>query len=131
MKDQWSGKTLFSVLRAKLAAPSRSSNQLNSRRIIAGPPSAPLPRRAVPETRPHGLGEVAGRPEESRAIHVQLKLWQCPRRRPEHDLGALQHVEGRLVTRTLKLVERREVQAHGASRMGADLRVADVAVGRP
>src|SRR5438094_68842 len=126
MNDQWSGKTLFSDRRAKLAAPSRSSNQLNSRRITASPPSL-LSRRPVPEARSHRLREVAGGSEESRAVRVDVQLRQGPGRGAEHHLGAVQHVEGRLMARALQLVEGREVQAHRAASVRADLRVADVA----
>src|SRR5439155_24113577 len=117
--------------RAKLAAPSRSSNQLNSRRITGPPPSVVLAGRPVPEARTHRLGEVAGRPQEPCPVRVDVQLREGPGSGAEHHLGAVQHVERRLVTRALQLVEGSEVQAHGTPRVRADLRVADVAVGGP
>src|ERR671923_65861 len=131
MNDQWSGKTLFRDLRAKLAAPSRSSNQLNSRRIMRGPPSILRSGGPVPEPGSDRLGEVAARAEEPRAVRVQLELGERSGRGSEHHLRSIQHVERGLVAGALELVEGRQVQAHRATGMGADLRVADVALRGP
>src|SRR6266480_2251477 len=106
MNDQWSGKTLFSVRRAKLAAPSRSSNHLNSRRItLRLPPSRPASAGPAPPARAHRLAEVTAGPQEPRLVGLQRELRQRPRRRPEHDLRAVEDVERRLVARALHLVQ--------------------------
>ncbi len=51
--------------------------------------------------------------------------------RAEDHLGAVGHVEGRLVARAQQVVRLLLVQRHGATHVGADLRVGDDAVERP
>src|SRR5262245_35159505 len=98
MNDQWSGKTLLSAVRAKLAPPMRSSTQRARRRISTAPPSsspsapalalaassapalalaassAPAlaaSSAAVPEAGADGVGEVVGRHQEALAVDLE------------------------------------------------------------
>ena len=84
MNDQWSGNTLLSAVRAKRAAPSRSSNQRASR-------GDQHQRVAVPEAGPDGLGVVALGAEHAVVVDHERELGQRAGRRAEHRLGAVEH----------------------------------------
>src|SRR5581483_7694002 len=74
--------------------------------------------------------EVALRDEIS-VLDREWELGERAERGTEHDLGAVQHVEGRLVARAQQLVRLRLVEPDGTSRVRAHLRVRDEAVRRP
>ena len=125
MNDQWSGNTLLSAVRAKRAAPRRSSNQRARRRDQHQ-------RVAVPEAGTDGLGR--SRPAaRSMAVVVdhERELRERARRRAEHRAGAVEHLERRLVARAQQPLELLLVEADGTAGVRAHLRVRDVPLRRP
>src|SRR5215211_4415396 len=131
---QWSGNTLRSARRAKLAVPSRSSRyfRLRSITMLIGAPPWGSPDSSgswlppIPERRADRLVEVAERHQYALVVDAEGQLRQRPRGRPEERLGAVEHVELRLVAGAQQRVGGRPVQAHRAAGVGADLGVGDV-----
>src|SRR6478672_13244725 len=124
--DQWSGKTLFMLLRRKVAEPNRSSTV---RRAFLVPASAWLLISAtLPETRAHGHVIGLLHDEVTLGVDIDLHLRQASCRRAEDDVGVVGHVERRLVAQAQQVVRLLLVEADRAARVRADLRVGDVVV---
>src|SRR3954451_21633984 len=109
--DQWSGKTLFMLLRRKVAEPNRSST---ARRLFLVAASAWLLISAtLPEARAHRHVVGPLHDEVTLGVHINLHLRQAARRGAEDDVGVVGHVERRLVARAQQVVLLLLVQADG------------------
>src|SRR3954447_21723451 len=128
--DQWSGKTLFMLLRRKVAEPNRSSTV---RRPFLVAASAGLLMRSttLPEARAHGHVVRLLRDEVTVGVDIELHLRQAARGRAEDDVRVVGHVERRLVARAQQVMRLLLVQADRAAGVRADLRVGDVVELRP
>src|SRR5947209_2771140 len=128
--DQWSGKTLFMLLRRKVAEPNRSSTV---RRVFLVAASAWLLMRSttLPEARAHRRCVGLLHHEVSLRVNVELHLRQPARGGTEDDVGVIRHVEGRLVARAEQVVGLLLVKADRAAGVGADLGVRHMVVLRP
>src|SRR3954451_20755812 len=128
--DQWSGKTLFMLLRRKVAEPNRSSTV---RRPFLVAASAGLLMRSttLPEARAHRHVVRHLRDEVAVGVDVELHLRQPAGGRTEDDVRVVGHVERRLVARAQQVGGLLLVEADRAARVRADLRVGDVVAGAP
>src|SRR3954469_15208091 len=128
--DQWSGKTLFMLLRRKVAEPNRSSTV---RRPFLVAASAGLLMRSttLPEARAHRHVVRLLRDEVAVGVDVELHLRQPAGGRTEDDIRVVGHVERRLVAWTQQVMCLLLVQADRAAGVRADLRVGDVVELRP
>src|SRR3954451_5591995 len=128
--DQWSGKTLFMLLRRKVAEPNRSSTV---RRPFLVAASAGLLMRSttLPEARAHRHVVRHLRDEVAVGVDVELHLRQPAGGRTEDDVRVVGHVERRLVAGTQQVVRLLLVEADRAARVRADLRVGHVVELRP
>src|SRR5690349_2593354 len=89
--DQWSGKTLFMLLRRKVAEPNRSSTV---RRAFLVPASAALLISAtLPEARAHGHVVRHLRDEVAVGVNVEMHLRQPAGGRAEDHVRVVGHVE--------------------------------------
>src|SRR3954464_14390479 len=127
--DQWSGKTLFMLLRRKVAEPNRSSTA--RRPFLVAASAWLLISATLPVTRAHRHVVGLLHDEVTLGVDIDLHLRQATCRRAEDDVGVVGHVERRLVARAQQVVRLLLVQADRAPRMCADLGVRDVVVLRP
>src|SRR3954471_14595784 len=127
--DQWSGKTLFMLLRRKVAEPNRSSTP--RRPFLVAASAWLLISVTLPVARAHRHVVGLLHDEVTLGVDIDLHLRQATCRRSEDDVGVVGHVERRLVARAQQMVRLLLVQADRTACVRADLGVRDVVVLRP
>src|SRR3954449_1594191 len=122
--DQWSGKTLFMLLRRKVAEPNRSSTV--RRPFLVAASAWLLISATLPVARAHRHVVGLLHDEVALGVDINLHLRQPARSRSKDDVGVVGHVERRLVARAQQVVRLLLVKADRATRVRADLGVRDV-----